>query len=162
MESLGYLSLHATLLNDPATYLPCSTLLFEWFYVRRGLASGIMFAGTGAGGAIFPFVVSSMLARFGYKATMVSLGFAFLILGGISLLPIKRRIPYTRGGGRRRGGRFSGQGKILMTKSMLVGALTIFLIGMGNFIPSLWIPSTSIVSLERERILLIDKPLLTR
>jgi hypothetical protein len=128
-----------------ATYLPCSTLLFEWFYVRRGLASGILFAGTGVGGAIFPPLVSGMLSRFGYKATMVSLGFGFLILGGISLIPIKRRLPYTRGGGRRHGaaGRFSGQGKILSSKPMLVGGSIVLLVGLGNFIPSLWIPSTS-------------------
>ena len=126
------------------TYLPCTTLLFEWFYVRRGLASGILFAGTGVGGAIFPPLVSGLLNRFGYKATMVSLGIGFLIFGGISLIPIKRRIPYARGGGRRNGvaGRFSGQGKILLSMPMLVGSLVIFLVGLGNFIPSLWIPST--------------------
>jgi hypothetical protein len=75
---------------------------------------------------------------------MVTLGLAFLVLGGISLLPIKRRIPYTRGGGRRHGvaARFSGQGKFLLTKPMLVGAMIVFLVGLGNFIPSLWIPST--------------------
>lgn len=130
-----------------ATYLPCSTLLFEWFYVRRGLASGVLFAGTGLGGAIFPILVSSMLSRFGYRATMISLGLGFLILGGISLVPVKRRIPYTRGRGRRHGGssRFSGQSKFLLSKPMLVGGLVIFLIGLGNFIPSLWIPSTYLV-----------------
>lgn len=130
-------------INYLVTYLPCSTLLFEWFYTRRGLAGGIMFSGTGLGGCIFPFLVSGMLERFGYRATMISLGLGFIVLGGISLIPIKRRIPYTRGRGLRRGGvnRFSAQSKYLLTKPMLVGALIIFLIGMGNFIPSLWIPS---------------------
>jgi hypothetical protein len=103
-----------------------------------------MFAGTGIGGAIFPILVSSMLNRFGYRATMISLGFAFLILGGISLIPIKRRIPFTRGGGRRRGGRFMGQSKFILSKPMLVGCSTILLIGLGNFIPSLWIPSKQV------------------
>lgn len=124
------------------TYLPCSTLIFEWFYVRRGLASGIMFAGTGVGGALYPYIVSGMLKRFGYKATMISLGLSFLVLGGISLLPVKRRIPFAAGGGRRRA-RWAGQSKILLSKPMLVSATTILLIGLGNFIPSLWIPSGS-------------------
>lgn len=130
--------LHADYIT--VTYLPCSTLIFEWFYVRRGLASGIMFAGTGVGGTIFPFLVSGMLQRFGYKATMVSLGLGFLVLGGISLLPVKRRVPYVSGGSRRRG-RWMGQSKFLLSKAMFVGALVILLIGLGNFIPSLWIPS---------------------
>ena len=99
-----------------------------------------MFAGTGVGGAIFPFLVSGMLKRFGYKATMVSLGLGFLVLGGLSLLPVKRRIPYASGGGRRRG-RWSGQSKFLLSTPMFVSATTIFLIGLGNFIPPLWIPS---------------------
>jgi hypothetical protein len=103
-----------------------------------------MFAGTGVGGAIFPPLVSGMLSRFGYKATIVTLGLAFLVLGGISLLPIKRRLPYTRGAGRRHGvaGRFGGQGKFLLSKPMLVGGSIVLLVGLGNFIPSLWIPST--------------------
>jgi len=112
-----------------------------------------MFAGTGLGGAIFPPLVSGMLGRFGYKATMVSLGLGFLVLGGISLIPIKRRIPYTRGSGRRHGlgARFSGQSKFLFTKPMLVGASIIFLVGLGNFIPSLWIPSTPSLTLTSTR-----------
>lgn len=32
-------------------YFPACNLLFDWFYERRGLASGILFGGTGAGGA---------------------------------------------------------------------------------------------------------------
>ncbi len=32
-----------------------------------------MFAGTGVGGTIFPFVMSGLLDKFGYKAAMVSL-----------------------------------------------------------------------------------------
>jgi hypothetical protein len=93
-----------------------------------------------------PNLVSSMLSKFGYRATMISLGIEFLILGEISLLPIKRRIPYTRGGARRHGrdSRFSGQSKYLLSKPMLVGAMVIFLTGLGNFIPSLWIPGRSL------------------
>lgn len=144
--SLLLLTFFAHGLTQLATYLPGSTLIFEWFYVLRGLASGVLFAGTGVVGAIFPILVSSMLSEFGYRATMISLGIGFLILGGISLLPIKRRIPYTRGGARRHGrdSRFSGQSKYLLSKLMLVGALVIFFTGLGNYIPSLWIPSRSL------------------
>jgi len=142
-------------IDHSVPYLPCSTLLFEWFYTRRGLASGILFAGTGVGGAIFPPLVSGLLSRFGYKATMITLGLAFLVLGGIALIPIKRRLPYTRGGGRRHGlgGRFSGQGKFLVTMPMLVASSLILVVGLGNFIPSLWIPSTLLPPCNHQRLI---------
>ena len=54
-------------------YLPAATLLFEWFQVRRGFASGVLFAGTGAGGTVFPFIMQGLIRRFGYRAAMVSL-----------------------------------------------------------------------------------------
>lgn len=36
---------------------------------------------------------------------------------------------------------FMRQNQFLMSKAMVVGSLVILLIGLGNFIPSLWIPS---------------------
>lgn len=55
-----------------------------------------MFAGTGVGGTVFPFIVSALLSKFGYKATMISLGIGFGLLNGVALMFIKRRIPLRR------------------------------------------------------------------
>jgi MFS family permease len=143
----GWLFFSVEPINLLATYLPCATLIFEWFLERRGLASGILYAGTGAGGAVFPFLVSGLLSRFGYRATMVSLGIGFLCIGSISLIPVRRRIPLTTMGNPsqrvtppRRPWR--SQWRFLQSKSMLIGGLVILFIGLGNFVPSLWIPST--------------------
>lgn len=57
----------------PVLYIPAAVLLFEWFQKRRGTASGIMFAGSGAGGTLFPFIVQALLDAFGYKLAMISL-----------------------------------------------------------------------------------------
>lgn len=57
----------------PVFYLPAATLLFEWFQQKRGFASGIMYAGTGAGGTVFPFIMQGLLNRFQYRASMISL-----------------------------------------------------------------------------------------
>jgi hypothetical protein len=103
-----------------------------------------MYSGTGAGGCIFPLVVDGLLRAFGYKATMVSLGIAFGIIGSISILAIRRRIPLARPGqpGSERGRR---PGKLdwsfCFRKYFIAGVLTITLTSLGNFVPSLWLPS---------------------
>lgn len=133
----------------PALYLPCATLLYEWFHVRRGLATGIMFAGTGLGGTIFPFVVSALLSRFGYKATMISLGLSFLLLNSLALIFVKRRIPITtrpfslsRSRSRSRvHARPKTDWSFWRHRSIWIGTAIILSTSMGNFLPSLWIPS---------------------
>lgn len=125
-------------------YLPCATLLYEWFFARRGTASGIMFAGTGVGGTVFPFVVAGLLDRFGYRTAMVSLGLGWGILGGISIIAIKRRIPLLS---RRRPendsrSRTGVDWSFAFRGSLLMGLAIITLTGLGSFIPSVWIPGT--------------------
>ncbi|KGB76177.1 monocarboxylic acid transporter [Cryptococcus deuterogattii 99/473] len=125
-----------------ACYLPCATLLFEWWQAKRGFASGMMYAGTGLGGCIFPFLTSGLLGRFGYKATMISFGVGYAVLGSVALIPIRRRIPLSRydfaAPGRRRQ-KFDWS--FLKTLPMFMGVMTILLTSLGNFIPSLWLPS---------------------
>ena len=133
-----------------ASYVPAATLLFEWFQSRRGLATGILYGGTGAGGAIFPLVVSALLGSFGYKATMISLGLALIIIGHVCLIFIKRRIPIPRHeavGGRDR--RHKGpkiDWTFLRGKAMISGVATILITSLGSFVPTLWLPSAFVVA----------------
>ena len=85
-----------------------------------------------------------MLNAFGYKATMISLGVGFALLGAVALVPIKRRIPLPsrtnedpdRDPEGRRGRDYS----YLKKKTMIAGSLIILMTGLGNFIPPLWLP----------------------
>jgi MFS family permease len=70
---VGMISDHRSMSQFLVFYMPAAILLFEWFQQRRGMASGIMYAGTGAGGTVFPFIVQALLHSFGYKAAMISL-----------------------------------------------------------------------------------------
>jgi MFS family permease len=54
-------------------WMPIATLTFEWFAARRGLATGILYAGTGLGGAVFPIVMQTLLDKYSYKAASISL-----------------------------------------------------------------------------------------
>ncbi|ODN82712.1 hypothetical protein, variant 2 [Cryptococcus amylolentus CBS 6039] len=123
-------------------YMPCATLLFEWFFERRGLASGIMYAGTGIGGTVFPYIINSLLSSVGYKATMVSLGVAYAIIGGIALIPTTRRVPLSRYGSGEPGPRRQGLSLGFMKSfTFFMGIFTILFTSLGNFVPSLWLPS---------------------
>lgn len=116
--------------------------MYEWFIERRGLASGILFAGTGVGGTIFPLVVSGLLNRFGYKAAMVSLGLGFGILNAVALFFVKRRVPLpARGTPHAAPAKFDWG--VTKTKAFWLGLAVLLLTSLGNFNPTLWIPCES-------------------
>lgn len=51
-------------------YYPTIVWLPEWFVERRGLAAGIIFGGNGAGGAIFPLLLTKLLESVGFRWTL--------------------------------------------------------------------------------------------
>lgn len=51
-------------------YCPCLVRLDEWFVRKRGLAYGIVWAGTGVGGAVLPNMMHNMLRNHGFQWTM--------------------------------------------------------------------------------------------
>jgi len=74
-------------------YMPVIVLLNEWFVQRRGLAGGIIFAGSGVGGFIFPLMVNALLDRVGFRWTLRiwSIGMAFI--AGMALFGVNHRTP---------------------------------------------------------------------
>lgn len=51
-------------------YWPAMSFLPEWFVARRGFANGTIFAGTGAGGLVFPFILEGLLNRYSLATTL--------------------------------------------------------------------------------------------
>lgn len=134
------LSLGLTYPLSALMYMPAATLIFEWFHTRRGLASGILYAGTGAGGTVFPFIMQGLLRGFGYKVALISLGIGYGIIAFIAILFIKPRVPIPRQSSalplrRRIPTSFLGK------RCFYAFAAAILLTSMGNFIPGLFIPT---------------------
>lgn len=80
-------------IGSSLSYCPCIAFLNEWFDRRKGMAYGIMWAGTGLSGSILPFVLELMLGKHGYQFTLRVCSIA---LAGITLPVvyfIKPRIP---------------------------------------------------------------------
>ena len=69
-------------------YSPATAYMFEWWRKRRGLSTGIMFAGTGVGGLIMPILCAELLHRFGRRITLIS------IVGHAQRIPAKKAIAY--------------------------------------------------------------------
>lgn len=61
------------------TMIPVNIMIQNWFNEKRGMVTGIVFAGTGAGGFIFTQVISRTMVHYGYEA-------AYLLLGAIVLI----------------------------------------------------------------------------
>ncbi|WOO83125.1 MFS transporter asaE [Vanrija pseudolonga] len=125
-----------------ALYFPCPIIVFEWFQARRGLASGVVFAGTGAGGAAFPYIVTSLLGRFGYRTTMLALGVAFISINSVALTLIKRRVPLAaRVSSSTRRPRPRTDFSFLAGRAAWAAFAFITISNLGSFIPLLWMPS---------------------
>ncbi|KAI0079375.1 MFS general substrate transporter [Panus rudis PR-1116 ss-1] len=74
-------------------YWPVILFLSEWFLRKRGLASGIVFAGGGVGGFLFPLFVGEILDNVGHRWTLRILALMQAILGGLALFGVNPRIP---------------------------------------------------------------------
>ncbi|KAJ7506707.1 MFS general substrate transporter [Mycena galericulata] len=83
-------------LGGALLYLPCIYYMSEWFVARRGMANGILFAGTAAGGLLIPLVLPLLISNYGLSKTLRILGIAMVVLLFPILPFIKGRLPQTR------------------------------------------------------------------
>ncbi|KAF2856868.1 MFS general substrate transporter [Plenodomus tracheiphilus IPT5] len=64
-----------------------------WFLKKRGMAYGIMAAGSGLGGIIIPIMATHLIPNIGFAWTMRTLAFMLLGLMCIAILAVKSRLP---------------------------------------------------------------------
>ncbi|WOO79885.1 MFS transporter asaE [Vanrija pseudolonga] len=125
-----------------AFYLPCATIIFEWFHQYRGLATATVFAGAGVGGTVYPFVVNALLGKFGYRTTMLSLALSYAALNLVAVVFIKRRIPLPpREAGVRRHARRKMDFRWMRARAPAVAFTFMMITSLSSFIPMLWLPS---------------------
>ncbi|CAE6450827.1 unnamed protein product [Rhizoctonia solani] len=82
-------------------YAPIVVYLSEWFSVRKGLATAIIFGGTGAGGSLYPLAVNYLLERLGFRWTLRIWAAFMFVISAVSLVFVKPRLPVTRPSGAR-------------------------------------------------------------
>lgn len=77
-------------------FSPTTLYLDEWFIARKGMAYGTIWAGKSVGGAVFPFIMSSLLSKFGPRTTLLSWSIALFLLTAPLLFFLKPRIPVSQ------------------------------------------------------------------
>lgn len=74
-------------------YYPILMMVNEYWVARRGMAYGVLCGASGVSGAVMPFIVQTLLEKYGYQTTLriVAVGLAILT---VPLLPFfKGRLP---------------------------------------------------------------------
>ncbi|KDQ58232.1 hypothetical protein JAAARDRAFT_129670, partial [Jaapia argillacea MUCL 33604] len=120
-------------------YPPCISYMSEWFVRRRGLANGVLFAGTAAGGLVLPFILPPLLSAYGIFSTLRIISIAILILLVLSLFFIKPRLPENRVRGPLR----RNEASVVWIRSWSWWSLVIAntMQGFAFFVPLLWVPT---------------------
>ncbi|KAK2052447.1 major facilitator superfamily transporter [Colletotrichum caudatum] len=115
---------------------PLLRMLNEWFVLRRGLAYGVMSAGAGCSGVALPFLLESLLSKYGYRTTLQVMA----VIQFVTLLPIipllKGRLPAPRQSVLQK-----GDFHFLKEPLFYCFAMANFLEALGYYIPSLFLPT---------------------
>ena len=73
--------------------VPLSLLVSNWFHARRGLATGLVFMGSGVGGMVFNPVVSWLLQEMGWRQTYQIMSVAVTLLIAPAVFFVVRQDP---------------------------------------------------------------------
>ncbi|PGG99221.1 hypothetical protein AJ79_08651 [Helicocarpus griseus UAMH5409] len=117
-------------------YSPVIIFVDEWFVRRKGVAFGVMWAGTGFSGVVVPFVMSWLLDRYSFKTTLRAWAIILSLFSAPLLSVVKPRIPDSqRYQARRIDLRF------LKQRPFIILQLGNVLQGLGFFMPTVYLPS---------------------
>ncbi|KAL8820163.1 MAG: hypothetical protein Q9223_001553 [Gallowayella weberi] len=117
-------------------YCPTIVFLDEWFVRRKGLAFGLMWAGTGVSGVVLPFVMSGLLSRFGFEITLRAYAVALVMLALPLLCFVRPRLPLAQTSLQRH----LDLG-FLRTSAFWVPQSCNIVQGLGYFIPNIYMPT---------------------
>lgn len=118
-------------------YAPTILYLDEWFVKRKGLAFGIMWAGTGVSGVVVPLIMSWGLEKYGFRTMLRAWSIALVILAGPLSYFVRARIPIPSGPANRR----RTDWRFLQHPAFWVLQASNVLEGFGFFIPGIYLPS---------------------
>ncbi|PYI08542.1 MFS general substrate transporter [Aspergillus sclerotiicarbonarius CBS 121057] len=120
-------------------YSPCILLMEDWFDQRKGLAFGVMWAGTGLGGAILPLVMQRLLDLYGFRITLRAFAITLFVLTAPLVYFVKPRTPIPNP--TPRGGVSLPNLRFLFSPTFLLFQAFNTIEALGYFLPSLYLPT---------------------
>ncbi|KAJ5633147.1 hypothetical protein N7490_009486 [Penicillium lividum] len=118
-------------------YSPCILLMEDWFEKRKGLAFGVMWAGTGLGGVILPIVMEQLLDRFGFRTTLRAFAIALFLLTAPLVYFVKPRTPIPDN----RPSPPPPNLRFIFTSTFALFEFCNIIEALGFFLPSLYLPT---------------------
>lgn len=115
---------------------PIISMVNEWWVARKGMAFGLISAASGATGAVMPFVIEALLARYGYRTTLRACAVAMTILTAPLLPLFKGRLPPSQHSSLAR-----ADWAFLKRPLFWVFGTSILVQGFGFFFPVVFLPS---------------------
>ncbi|KAH8690013.1 MFS monocarboxylate transporter [Talaromyces proteolyticus] len=117
-------------------YAPTIIFMGEWFVKRKGLAFGIMWAGTGLSGVILPLVLQRLLDLYGFKTTLRVYALVLALLSAPLIYFVKPRLPVAQSS------RFRPFDlRFLRNPTFLIYQVCNVVQALGFFLPTIYLPS---------------------
>ena len=117
-------------------YFPAILFIEEWFVRRKGLAFGIMWAGTGMAGVLIPIIMSAALQRYSQPSVIRAWAIFVVVLASPLLYFVKARLPISS---HHRARPFDLT--FLLSPVFWIFQAGNILEGLGYFIPGIYLPT---------------------
>lgn len=117
-------------------YFPAFLYLDEWFIQRKGIAYGVVWAGTGVGGVVIPLTMEWVLSTWGFRTALRAWAVICVILTMPALMLMKGRLPDQHADM----GPQKVELRFLKSPAFLMLQLGNVIQGLGHFLPMLYIP----------------------
>ncbi|KAH6974995.1 monocarboxylate transporter [Ilyonectria sp. MPI-CAGE-AT-0026] len=117
-------------------YYPILNMVNEYWIARRGMAYGLLCSASGVSGAAMPFLIQTLLDRYGYRTTLRATAVGLFVLTGPLIPLLKGRLPIAS--------HSSSPGtdwSFVRAPLFWVYSASNIMQGMGYFFPSLYVPS---------------------
>ncbi|KAI1108731.1 MFS monocarboxylate transporter [Nemania sp. NC0429] len=122
-------------LGGAMLYTPFVIQLGEWFVERKGLAFGLLWAGTGISGAIVPPLMEWGLSKYGFQTMLRAWALATVIIVLPLIFVMKGRLPIPA-----KGSSFSSNLDCLANSTFWILQCGNVIQGLGYFMPSIYLP----------------------
>ena len=117
-------------------YYPILNMVNEYWISRRGMAYGLLCSASGVSGAVMPFLIQTLLDRYGYRTTLRAMAVGLLVSTGPLIPFLKGRLPPTL-----HSSSPATDWTFLQSPLFWVYTVSNIMQGMGYFFPSLYLPS---------------------